>query len=79
VRIEHSFLTHSSFLIRKDPPPICNKYLPRIPNHSTHHPRLPRISKLPKYLINTNNLEEALHEDNTINILNALHKLTIVD
>lgn len=77
VRIGHSFLTHS-FLISKDPPPLCNKCQEDL---TIQHIILdcPDLQNIRNTLLIPNNLEEALHEDNTIKILNFLTQINIVN
>jgi len=77
VRIGHSFLTHS-FLISKDPPPTCNKCQETL---TMQHIILdcPDLQNIRNKLSIPNNLEEALHEDNTIKILNFLTQINIVN
>ncbi|KAE9524318.1 hypothetical protein AGLY_015357 [Aphis glycines] len=77
VRIGHSFLTHS-FLISKDPPPICSKCQEDL---TIQYIILdcPDLQNIRSTLSIPNNLEEALHEDNTIQILNFLTKINIVN
>jgi hypothetical protein len=77
VRIGHSFLTYS-FLIRKDSPPICNQYQEDL---TIQHIILdcPDLQNIRNTLSIPNNLEEALHKDNTIKILNFLTQINIVN
>lgn len=77
VRIGHSSLTHT-FLISKDAPPICNKCQEDL---TIQHIILdcPDLQNIRSTLSIPNNLEEALHEDNTITILNFLTKINVVN
>ena len=70
VRIGHSFLTHS-FLINKDSPPICNKCQEDL-NIKHIIQDCPDLQYIRNTLSIPNNLDEALHEDNIMKILNFL-------
>ncbi|KAF0762523.1 RNase H domain-containing protein [Aphis craccivora] len=71
------FIFNIFLLISKDPPPLCNKCQEDL---TIQHIILdcPDLQNIRSTLSIPNNLEEALNEDNTIQILNFLTKINIL-